>query len=157
MVISHLKHSYLNWRANPCRKKMSVVFHHIFWIWLSWFLFGLNRIFQVHDNQFFFLLFFSFFVIMICLLRATTRAIDDLPDWSTTPHVRIILKRGRLLVQRLFTSFLFQRKNMAQKYSRELGNFWSMCLEASIKVILERRNLGTCVFSHWKGLASLKL
>ena len=54
MIISHLKHSYLNWRANPCRRKMIAVFHHFFntfffWIWLSWFSFGLNRIFQVHD------------------------------------------------------------------------------------------------------------
>ena len=41
-----------------------------------------------------------------------------------------------------------QRENMAQKYSREMGNFWSMCPEALIKVILERHDLGTCVFGH---------
>ena len=26
-------------------------------------------------------------------------------------------------------------ENMARKHSREMSNFWSMCLEASIKVI----------------------
>ena len=98
MTIFHFKHGYLNWRSIPCRRKMIVVFHHFFnkffWIWLFWFSFGLNRIFQVHDmtiNFSFFL--FSSFVLMIRLLRATTHAIDDLSDWSTTPHVRIILKR----------------------------------------------------------------
>ena len=30
MTISHLKHNYLNWRANPCRRKMIAVFHHFF-------------------------------------------------------------------------------------------------------------------------------
>ena len=35
---------------------------------------------------------------------------------------------------------------MAQKYSREMGNFWSMHPEASIKVISERHDVGTCVF-----------
>ena len=47
---------------------------------------------------------------MIHLLRTTTRAINDLLDSSTTPHVRIILKKDRLLVQGLFTSFLFKEK-----------------------------------------------
>ena len=35
---------------------------------------------------------------------------------------------------------------MAQKYSREMGNFRSMCPEASINVISESYDLGTCVF-----------
>ena len=50
-----------------------------------------------------------------------------------------------------------QRKDMAQKYSREMGSFWSMCLEASIKVVSECHDLGTSVFGYWKGLAGLKL
>ena len=54
--------------------------------------------------------FFSFFVLMIHILQATTHAIDDLPDWSTTPYVRIVLKRGGLLVQRLFMSFLSKKR-----------------------------------------------
>ena len=40
---------------------------------------------------------------------------------------------------------------MAQAYSREMGNFWSVCPEALIKVILERHDLGTCVFWSLKG------
>ena len=51
-----------------------------------------------------------FFVLMIRLLRETTCAIDDLPDWSTTPHVKIVLKNGHLLVQGLFTSFLSKER-----------------------------------------------
>ena len=47
---------------------------------------------------------------MIRLFQATMRAIDDLPDWSNTPHVRIILKRGRLLVQGLFMLFLSKER-----------------------------------------------
>ena len=63
MAISHLKHSYLNWRANPCRRKRLQFFDFFkfFWIWLCWFSFGLNRIFQVHDVTINFSFFFFFF------------------------------------------------------------------------------------------------
>ena len=37
-------------------------------------------------------------------------------------------------------------KDKAQKYSREMGNFWSMCLEASIKVISEYHDLEILCF-----------
>ena len=67
-AISHLKPNYLNSRAVPCRRKMIAVFiiffNTFFWIWLSWFSFGLNRIFQVHvmkiNFSFFFLSFLWF-------------------------------------------------------------------------------------------------
>ena len=100
---------------------------------------------------------------MIHLLRTTTRAINDLLDSSTTPHVRIILKRGRLLVQGLFTSFMFKERGMARKCSiyvskkkkgygskgsREMDNFQSMCPKASIKVISEYHGFGACIFGH---------
>ena len=45
---------------------------------------------------------------------------------------------------------------MAQKYSREMGNFWSMCLEASIKLILECHDLRTCVFGQREGFGKLE-
>ena len=41
-----------------------------------------------------------------------------------------------------------QRKDMAQKYSREMDSFWSMCLEASIKVVSKCHDLGTSVFGY---------
>ena len=50
-----------------------------------------------------------------------------------------------------------QKKGRAQKYFWKMNNIWSMCLEALIKVISEHHDFGTCVFGHWKGLASLKL
>ena len=51
-------------------------------------------------------------------------------------------------------------KDRAQKYSREMGNFWSMCLEASIKVISEYHDLGIlfCTlkrFGRFETVASL--
>ena len=38
MVISHLKHSYLNWKVNPCRRKMIAVFHRFLNIFFLAFL-----------------------------------------------------------------------------------------------------------------------
>ena len=41
-----------------------------------------------------------------------------------------------------------QRKNMAQKYSQKMDNFWSTCPKASIRVISEYHNLrDLCVWS----------
>ena len=98
LAIFHFKRNYLNWRVIPCRKKndlylcsFSSFSQHFFFA--SWFLFRLNRIFQVHDMtiNFSFVLFF-FFILTICLLRATMLAIDGLPSRSISSHVRIILK-----------------------------------------------------------------
>ena len=41
-----------------------------------------------------------------------------------------------------------QRKNMAQKYSLEMGNFWSMCPKALIKVISECHDPRTSAFGY---------
>ena len=46
---------------------------------------------------------------------------------------------------------------MAQKYFREMGGFWSMCLKASIKVVSECHDLGTCIFSHRGGFDRLEV
>ena len=49
---------------------------------------------------------------------------------------------------KLFISFLSKERIMAQKYSRKIGNFWSTCPKASIKVISEYHNLrDLCVWS----------
>ena len=66
MAIFHLKHSHLNWRGTPCRKKKRLCLcnlFNIFWIWLFWFLrLDSNRISQVHDMTIkFSFIFFYFF------------------------------------------------------------------------------------------------
>ena len=61
MSISHLKHSYLNWRANPCRRKKIAVFH--FFLNLAFLIFvwtQSNFSSAWHDNQFFLFFFFLF-------------------------------------------------------------------------------------------------
>ena len=66
MVISYLKHSYLNWRANPCRKKNDCSFSSfsnflnlafLIFVWTQ-----SNFSSAWHNNQFFFF-FYSFFFI----------------------------------------------------------------------------------------------
>ena len=134
----------------------SFFFQFFFWIWLSWFFVWTQSNFSSawHDNQFFF--FFYSFIFF---------------EWSTLGNVAC---RGwPSSLKHLFSyedhfervGFWFEvariifahKKDMAQKYFREMANFQSMCSEASIKVISERHDLETCVFGHWKGLAGLKL
>ena len=57
----------------------------------------------------------------------------------------------------LLIPFLLVRKGYDLKGSREMGNFRSTCPKASIKVILEYHDSGTCIFGHWKGLTGLEL
>ena len=132
---------------------------YVFWIWLFWFSFGLNQISQVHDmtiiflfSFFYFVRFFLFLILVVCLLRATMYAIDGPPDWSISSHVRIVLK-GLAFGSRLLVLFLFRGKIWLTNILEKMGSFWSMCPEASIKVISERHDFGNCVFGHWKGLA----
>ena len=116
MVISHIKHSYLNWRAIPYRKQMICVyaafFQHILWIWLSWFLFGLSRIFKCMTWQSIFFLFFYSFIFFFFLngpLWAMSHVVDGLPTWNISSHMRIILK-GLAFGSRLLVSFLSRGK-----------------------------------------------
>ena len=102
MVVCHLKHSYLNWRAIPCRKRIDCVYEififNTFWIWSSWFSFGLNRISQVHDMtiKFLFLFFLSCFF-FCCFHELFTPGDDACHRWpSKLKHhfsCEIILKR----------------------------------------------------------------
>ena len=69
-------------------------------------------------------------------------------------NVRIVLE-GWPFGPRLFVSFLYQERIMVQKCYREMGNFWSTCPKASIKVISKYRDLG--ILFGLKGLAGLKL
>ena len=122
MAISHLKHSYLNWRANPCRRKdySFSFFNFVFWIWLSWFSFGLNRIFQVHDMtiNFSFVLFHSFFSLFFNgPLWAISHVVDGLLAWSISSHMRIILK-GLAFDSRLLVSFLSREKYGSKIFPR---------------------------------------
>ena len=163
MAISHLKHSYLNWRAISYKKQMIcvyVVFFNTFFefdfldfcldsveffkcmTWQSIFLFILLFI---H-----FFLFFEWSILGNVTCRGWPSSLKHLFSyedrfgrvgfWFEVAHIISV-----------------QRKNMAQKYSREMGNFWSMCPEASIKVISECHDFGTFISSYCKGLVGLKL
>ena len=100
MTISHLKHSYLNWRVNPCKRKrlQFFIFFQIFFEFGFFFLFsfGLNRIFKCMTWQsifLFILLFIHFFSLFLNgLLWAMSPVVDDLPAWSIFFHMRIVLK-----------------------------------------------------------------
>ena len=101
--------------------------------------------------NFSFAFFFHFSLFLNGLLWAMTYAIDGFPSWSITSRVRIVLASG-LLVQSCLHHYC-QQKVMAQKCFREMGNFWSMCPEASIKVISEYHDPGIlfCLFeSVWQ-------
>ena len=141
-------------------------FHHFvniffFFTWLSWFSFRLNSNFSSawHDNQFFFCSFFAFFILTICLLRAPMHTIDGPSSWSISSHVRIVLKglafwskvvyiifqMRKVITQRLY-HFCLQEKIMAQEIFWGMGNFRSTYPKASIVVISEYHDLGTCFF-----------
>ena len=65
MVIFHFKHSHLNWRVIPCKRRWFVfmrffIIFSTFFFWLSWFSFRLNLNFQVHDTTIIFLFVFFF-------------------------------------------------------------------------------------------------
>ena len=102
----------------PCRKKtdcVCAIFFNIFeFDFLDFFIWTQIEFLKCMIWQSNFLLFFLFFSLlfffMTCLFRAETHAIDGFLDWSPTPHVRIVLKMGRLLVQGLFTSFLSKKR-----------------------------------------------
>ena len=112
----------------------------------SWFSFRLNSNFSSawHDNQFFFFFFFFcfcfFFFLMVCLLRATTHIIDGLPAWSISSHMRTVLK-GLAFWFEVARITSVQRKIWLKSIFWEMGNFLSICLEVSIKVISEYHNL----------------
>ena len=98
MAIYHLEHSYLNWRAIPCGRKWFVFMQ--FFILFSTFFFcfldsclGLIEFYQVHDMT---INFFIFFMLMICLLRATMHILDGLPAWSISSHMRTRFERVSL-------------------------------------------------------------
>ena len=84
MVISHLKHSHLNWRVIPCKRKkkwfVCIQFSSFFFniCLLSWFLFRPDRIFQVHDMT---INFFSFFFYAHDLSASNN---DAYPRWTSS-------------------------------------------------------------------------
>ena len=113
MAIFHFKHSYLNWRVIPYKRRIICVFFAVFHHFVNIFLLLDSHLDLVEFSKcmtwqsiflllfvFLFFLFFCFFaffffhflVLMACPLRATTHAIDDLSSRNISSHVRIILK-----------------------------------------------------------------
>ena len=138
MTISHLKHSYLNWKAIPCRKRnklclCNLLFQHFLnlaFLILVWTRSNFSSAW--YDNQIsfscFFFLFFFFLVLKTCLLWAMTHTLNGFPGWSTISHARIILKGSFFFCLGLFIPFLLVKKwVMAQKgcpdrfYQQEKG------------------------------------
>ena len=85
MAIFHFKHSYLNWRAIPYRRRMICVCA-IFYHFLNIFFYSRLDLIEFSKcmtwQPIFLLFFFSFF--MTHLLRTTTGAIKGLSDWRIT-------------------------------------------------------------------------
>ena len=102
--------------------------------------------------NFSFVLFFSFLILTICLLRATMPTIDGLLSWSISSHMRIVLKCW-LFGPKLFISFLSKERIMAQKCFREMGNFWSTCPRHQFS---EYHDLGILCFWSLKRFGKLE-
>ena len=137
MAIFHFKHSYLNRRV------------------FSWLLFRADRIFQVHDMTInFFLFFFSIF-----LLRATIPAIDGPPSWNISSQCEDCFGRLASWSKIVYITSV-QRKNMAQKCSREMGNFGQHASRHQSGWFQNITILGTCFcslkrFGRFETVASL--
>ena len=116
-AISHLKHSYLNWRAIPYRRKMICVYAVFFIIFSTFFFNFLDFRLDLidfssawHRNQFFFFFYsFVFFFFFNGLLWATSHVIDGLPAWIISSYMRIVLK-GLAFGSKLLVSFLSRGK-----------------------------------------------
>ena len=165
MTIFHFNRSYLDWRVNPRKRKTICVYHYFFstffWTWLSWLLFRLIKFSKcmIWQSFSFFVHFFLFLVLMVCLFRATTHVIDDFPDWSTFPHARIFLKR-LTFGPKLFRSFLSKKRIMAQKCFWKMDNFGQHAPRHQSKMILRYHGLGTLFcslkrFGRFETVASL--
>ena len=145
-------------KSNSLQEKKWFVFLQFFIIFSTFFLDSLDfhldstRIFQVHNMtiNFSFVLFFAFFILTICLFRATMHAIDGPPSWSISSHVRIVLK-GWPFGPKFFISFLSIKRVMAQECSREMGAFWSTCPKTSIRVISKYHDFRDLCFWSLKG------
>ena len=148
---------------------------YVFFSSLFRFMFGLKRISQTHNMtiKFSFFLFIHFFSLFFvnCLFWTTSHVVDGLLAWSIFSYVRIILKRGRLLVQGLFTSFLSKKRVWLESVPFMSARKGVMVWRVLEKwVIFDQRAprhqsrwfqsitiLGFIFFGRWKGLADLKL
>ena len=121
MVVYHLKYSYLNWKAIPYRKRIDCVYaifiFNTFWICLSWFSLGLNRISQVHDMTIKFLFFCFFLFLYPQDLSAPSN--DACHRWPSRLKHHFscgnYFEKVCLLVKGLFIPFLSVRKGCSWK------------------------------------------
>ena len=99
-------------------------------------------------NFSFIVFFFLFFILTICLLRATTYAIDDLPSWNIISNVGIILE-GLAFGSRLLVSFLSRGKIWLKSIPEKWAIFGQCALRHQSRwfqsvTILEP------IFGYWK-------
>ena len=151
MVIFHFKHSYLNWRVIPCRRRMICVYtafssfsQHFFWLLDS--RLDLIEFFKCMIWQSIFHFFFTSgnnachrWPSKLKHLFSCEDCFERLAFWSKV--VYIILSKERI---------------MAQKCFREMGNFGQHALRDQLKMISRYHDLGTFVFGHWKGFDRLE-
>ena len=163
MSIFHFKYSYLDWRVNPCKRRNDLCFCNFSsFFWLFWFSFRLISNFSSawHDNQFFFCFVLFFFYYSHDWSAPGNDACHKWP--SKLKHLFLCEDCFGfwLFDPKLFIPLLSTKRVMAQKCFREMGNFRSMCLEASIKVISEYHDLGILFcslkrFGRFENVASL--
>ena len=129
-----------------------------FWTWLSWFSFGLNRIFQVHDMtiNFSFVLFFSFFG----FFDLSTSDNDICHRWPfKLKHLfsmwGLFWKVG-FLVRSCLYHFCLKRGLWLKSVLEKWVIFGQHALRHQSKMISKYHDLETCVFCHRGGFDRLE-
>ena len=160
MAIFHFKHSYLDWRVNTCKRRNDLWFCNfiIFSTFFDSLDFHLDstQIFQVHDTT----INFSFLLFFFYSHDWSAPGNDACHRWPSKLKRLFLVwglfwKVGLLVQGCLYHLFL---EDMAQKYSREIGNFGQHAPRHQSRWSQNIMILGTCVF--WvieRVLAGLKL
>ena len=130
MIISHLKHSYLNWRVIPCKRKKMIrvyaIFHHF-----STFFYSCLDLIEFssawHDNQ------FLFFIFLLSFSRSHglfTSGNDACHRWpSKSKHLFSCENCFERLVfwSKVVYIISIQREDHGSKVFQKNGQFWSTC------------------------------
>ena len=158
MTIFHLKYSYLDWRAIPCRKKTICVYAVFFIIFSTFFLvdsrLDLIKFSKCMTWQSIFLLFFLF-------LFLSTPSNDECHRWPF--ELKRLFSCEDCFERLVFWSKVVyiipvQREDYGSKVFQWNRQFWSTCPKTSIEVISEYHDLrDLCFWVIERVLAGLKL
>ena len=116
MAISHFKHSYLDWRTIPCKRRNDLCFcsFSTFSIFLDS---RLVKFFKCMTWQSIFFFFYDLSAPSNDAYHRWTSSLKHLFSYEDR------FERVRLFGPKLFASFLSKKRIMAQKYFSEMGNF----------------------------------